>query len=135
MKTATTSEVEELTEAACWKLLQMGQIGRMAVTAQDGVDIFPIDYLVVDKAIFFRSAPGRKLVNLTADPVVAFEADGVLDRRRWSVVVRGKAHRLNSDSEIEASGVLHLKSHSPTAKWNYVGITPSSITGRSFTSR
>lgn len=135
MTTAIVSEVEDLSEAACWELLRMGQIGRMAVTTLDGVDIFPIDYLAVDKVIYFRSAPGRKLVELTADPVVAFEADGILDRRRWSVVVRGRANRLNSDPEIEASGVLHLKSHSPTAKWNYVGITPSSITGRRFISR
>jgi nitroimidazol reductase NimA-like FMN-containing flavoprotein (pyridoxamine 5'-phosphate oxidase superfamily) len=135
MNSRTATEIENVTEGTCWDLLGTEQIGRLAVTAQDGVDIYPIDYIVADKAIYFRSAPGRKLINLTADPVVAFEADGGVDRRRWSVVVRGTANRMDSDSEIEASGVNRLKSHSPTTKWNYVKITPGTITGRRFFTR
>ena len=135
MNSTTAPEIENVTEEVCWELLETEQIGRLAVTAQDGVDIYPIDYLVANGVIYFRSAPGRKLINLTADPTVAFEADGTVDRQRWSVVVRGTANRMDLDSEIEASGVNQLKSHSPTTKWNYVQITPSTITGRRFFTR
>ena len=135
MNSTTAPEIENVTEEVCWELLETEQIGRLAVTAKDGVDIYPIDYLVANGVIYFRSAPGRKLINLTADPTVAFEADGTVDRQRWSVVVRGTANRMDSDSEIEASGVNQLKSHSPTTKWNYVQITPSTITGRRFFTR
>ena len=35
---------------------------------------------------------------------VAFEADGVDQSFRWSVVVHGRSRRLDADDEIEASG-------------------------------
>jgi len=43
-------------------------------------------------------------------------------------LLRGRALRINSDREIEDSGVLHLKSHSPARKWNYVKIAPTIVT-------
>jgi hypothetical protein len=135
MNSDRDSQIESLTDETCWAVLGTGQIGRLAVTALDGADIFPVDYKVGNGLVYFRSAPGQKLIDLTANPVVAFEADGILDRFRWSVVVRGTAQRMSSDADIETSAVQHLKSHSPTAKWKYVRITPSSITGRRFRAR
>ena len=83
-------------------------------------------------AIYFRSAPGSKLMELAENPTVAFESDGRQWGKRWSVVVHGTAERLWDDTEIEACGILHLPTSSPTAKWNYVRITPTTITGRRF---
>ncbi|MES2094632.1 MAG: pyridoxamine 5'-phosphate oxidase family protein [Actinomycetota bacterium] len=134
MHAPTDSVVEVLGEEQSWHLLARADLGRLAVSTDGGVDIFPINYVVADRVIFFCSAPGSKLVNLTQHPVVALETDGILNRRRWSVVAKGSAERLGSDEEIEASGVLTLHSLVPTEKWNYVRITVSSITGRQFTS-
>ena len=134
MPTSAESALEVLGEEESWHLLASADLARLAVSTDDGVDIFPINYVVADRVIFFRTAPGSKLMNLTAHPIVALETDGIHNRRRWSVVVRGSAVRLGSDEEIEASGVLSLHSLVPTEKWNYVRITASSITGRQFTS-
>ena len=134
MPTSAESALEVLGEEESWHLLASADLARLAVSIDDGVDIFPINYVVADRVIFFRTAPGSKLMNLTAHPIVALETDGTHNRRRWSVVVRGSAVRLGSDEEIEASGVLSLHSLVPTEKWNYVRITVSSITGRQFTS-
>jgi len=98
------------------------------VTASKGVDIVPIDYVVTNSMLYFRSAPGQKLIDITSDSIVAFEADGTTGDLHWSVVLRGRALRINSDREIEDSGVLHLKSHSPARKWNYVKIAPTIVT-------
>ena len=138
----TESPVDVLGEEESWHLLAGADLGRLAVTIEGGsdgrgdggVDIFPINYVVADRVIFFRTAPGSKLMDLTKHPIVALETDGTHNRRRWSVVVKGTAVRLGSDEEIEASGVLVLHSQVPTEKWNYVRITASSITGREFTS-
>lgn len=124
--------VEKLTAAQCWELLATAAVGRLAVATEEGVDIFPVNYLVKDQAVYFASAPGSKLVKLTRRPVVAFESDGVADRRRWSVVVKGRAVRLDSDVDIRQSGVLELASLNPTDKWNYIRITANQITGRRF---
>ena len=134
MPTSAESALEILGEEESWHLLASADLARLAVSIDDGVDIFPINYVVADRVIFFRTAPGSKLMDLTAHPIVALETDGTHNRRRWSVVVKGSAVRLGSDEEIEASGVLSLHSLVPTEKWNYVRITVSSITGRQFTS-
>ena len=134
MPTSAESALEILGEEESWHLLASADLARLAVSIDDGVDIFPINYVLADRVIFFRTAPGSKLMDLTAHPIVALETDGTHNRRRWSVVVKGSAVRLGSDEEIEASGVLSLHSLVPTEKWNYVRITVSSITGRQFTS-
>jgi nitroimidazol reductase NimA-like FMN-containing flavoprotein (pyridoxamine 5'-phosphate oxidase superfamily) len=138
----TEPAVAVLGEEESWHLLAGTDLGRLAVsiggagddTLDSGVDIFPINYVVADRVIFFRTAPGSKLMDLTKHPIVALETDGTHNRRRWSVVVKGTAVRLGLDEEIEASGVLFLHSQAPTEKWNYVRVTASSITGREFTS-
>ncbi|MBC7402594.1 MAG: pyridoxamine 5'-phosphate oxidase family protein [Microbacteriaceae bacterium] len=138
----TEPAVAILSEEESWHLLAGADLGRLAVSIggagddrdDSGVDIFPINYVVADRVIFFRTAPGSKLMDLTKHPIVALETDGTHHRRRWSVVVKGTAVRLGLDQEIEASGVLFLHSQAPTEKWNYVRVTASSITGREFAS-
>lgn len=126
------SSIEILSELQCWELLDSAPLGRLAVVSPDGVDIFPIDFLVRHGAVYFRSAPGSKLAELTEHPVVAFESDGRQWGKRWSVVLHGRAERLWDDTEIAASGVLALTTSSPTEKWNYIKITPTSLSGRRF---
>jgi nitroimidazol reductase NimA-like FMN-containing flavoprotein (pyridoxamine 5'-phosphate oxidase superfamily) len=133
-ESTTDSPVDVLGDEDSWHLLASADLGRLAVSIDGGVDIFPINYVVADRVIFFRTAPGSKLIDITKHPMVALESDGIHNRRRWSVVVKGFAERLGLDEEIEASGVLSLYSQLPTEKWNYVRITGSSITGRQFTS-
>jgi nitroimidazol reductase NimA-like FMN-containing flavoprotein (pyridoxamine 5'-phosphate oxidase superfamily) len=123
----------ELDEAECWRLLSTHPLGRLAVTATDGdVDVFPLDFLAHERCLYLRSAPGSKLRDITAHRAVALESDGEDVAGRWSVVVRGRAERLALDTEIIESGVLALRSTNPTAKYNYVRVTPTTITGRRF---
>jgi len=130
MSTTTPPAEEHLDEAACWAHLHSAGLGRLATVAKGIVDIFPINYLAKDGLIYFKTAPGSKLVSLTAAPLVALEADGFDGRWHWSVVVHGRAERLDSDQEIEESGIMNFEPWSHTPKFNYVRITPTDITGR-----
>ena len=121
---------ERLSPEECWRLLSRAHVGRVAVHTDGEIDIFPINFVAKRGEIFFRSAPGSKLMDIASNPVVAFESDGRRPAHRWSVVVRGIAQRLDRDDEIEASGVLGLHTATPTEKWNYVRIRPASVTGR-----
>jgi uncharacterized protein len=115
--------------------MPLGRLATAAVDATTGevsIDVFPVNFLVHDRAVYFRSGPGSKLVDLTANHTVAFEADGQDGPAVWSVVVHGRAHRLMMDREIEESGVLELEAVHPTDKWNYVRIDADSITGIRF---
>ena len=109
----------------CWVRLGKESFGRLAVATDSGVDIFPINFTAHNRALFFRTASGSKLVDLTAHSAVAFEIDGHDSNMRWSVVVKGEAKRLYSDAEIEASGVLSLHTATLSAKWNFVRIQPT----------
>jgi len=132
MSESHNSAVEHLEIHECWDLLTGNDFGRLAVATETGVDIFPMNYLVRDREIFLRSAPGSKLASITQRPSIAFEVDGRRFSRRWSIVVKGNIDRLGFDSEIVESGILDLKSLNPTAKWNYLRISPESVTGRRF---
>lgn len=130
--------VEDLSTDECWSLLATDGVGRLATAVADPVsgevqpDIFPINFHAHDGAIFFRTGPGSKLIDLTAQPAVAFQTDGRRGRRYWSIVVRGHARRLAFDGEIEQSGILESRAIHPTEKWNYVRIDVESITGIRF---
>lgn len=129
---AEIAPVEMIGEAECWRALGNAPFGRLAVQAADGVDIFPVNFTVNNNAIYLRSAPGSKLVDIAHASSVAFEVDGSHGPEHWSVVVRGTAERLIRDSDIHGSGVLQLKTFTASEKHNYVRIVPSSISGRRF---
>ena len=130
--------VEEISAEECWKLLAAETIGRLgtvsvdATTGDPSVDVFPVNFLTHEGAIFFRSGPGSKLMDITANDRVAFEIDGQSHIANWSVVVHGRAHRLSQDRDIEESGLLALEPVHPTDKWNYVRIDVESVTGIRF---
>lgn len=116
--------------AACWHLLGREELGRLAISTDDGADIFPVNYLSRHGRLYFRSAPGTKILELTEHPRVAFEVDGVVTDGRWSVVVRGTVRRLGSEPEIVRSGVETLRSWQSGEKFNYFEIQPEQISGR-----
>lgn len=131
MTPGTGSEAIRLDE--CWTLMSTEQVGRLAFRLSTGVTIVPVDFLVHDRLIYFRSAPGSKLADLRLDPHIAFETEGSAKRQIWSVVIHGLAERLHSDEEIVASGISRLRVHARGDMFNYVRITPTSVTGRRFT--
>lgn len=126
------SDNEELDPAACFRLLGTDGVGRLAVQEGSGVDVFPVNYLVHDGKIYFRSGPGVKLARVTAAPDVAFEIDGYDHVWSWSVVVKGHAARVDDDDEILASRIAEARTAHPSDKQVYVRITPRQVTGRSF---
>jgi nitroimidazol reductase NimA-like FMN-containing flavoprotein (pyridoxamine 5'-phosphate oxidase superfamily) len=125
--------VEHLTTTECWRLLESSSLGRLAVEGSGGVpDVFPVNFLVHSGSLYLRSGPGSKMMDIAAHPGVAFEIDGEDPLSHWSVVIKGSAQRLDSDAEIHESGVEKLASASPTAKDDFIRITPASVTGRRF---
>jgi nucleotide-binding universal stress UspA family protein len=128
-----TAVTRELDPSACWEVLGERGVGRLALRAEpEGVDIMPVNYLARDGMLYFKSAPGTKLIELTEHPSVAFEVDHESAGNHVSVVVRGTARRLDADDDIERSGVLTLLAAEPGEKLNYVAVAVETITGRAF---
>jgi hypothetical protein len=68
-------------------------------------------------------------------PHVAVQVERLQDGSWFSVVLKGEAVRLDSDEDIERSGVLDLAPAQPGEKFNYVRIIPDVISGRTFSAR
>ncbi|MFC0448831.1 pyridoxamine 5'-phosphate oxidase family protein [Rhodococcus jostii] len=127
---AAEQPITELTAQESWELLSSGALGRLASTVSGRVDIFPVNYVVHEGKVYFRTAEGSKLVELTINRDVAFEVDEIAEKTGWSVIVHGTARRLQKLSEVAAADELPLRSWLATPKFNYVEITPTEITGR-----
>lgn len=125
--------VTMLTPDECWEQLGQETLGRIAVSAAGVVDIFPVNYVVDRHTLLFRTAPGTKLLELAINDRVAFEVDGHTDDQAWSIVVKGRAERVERQSEIDAADELGLEPWIPTLKYRWVRIRPDEVTGRSFT--
>ncbi len=126
--------ITELTTDECWQLLRSRDLGRIAASAAGTVDIFPINYAIDSTpAIYFRTAPGTKLLELAINDRVAFEIDDHDEAEAWSVVVKGRAERLERQSEMDAAELLGLTPWIPTLKYRWVRIRPTEVAGRKFT--
>jgi len=130
---AVDATTRELSEDECWDVVGNSGIGHLAFQTQPvGVDIVPINYLITDHQLFFRSASGTKLSRLAHHPHVAVQVERLVDGSWLSVVLKGQAERLALDEEIESSRVMELAPAQPGDKFNYVRIVPDAITGRTF---
>lgn len=129
-----TDVIQNLSDEESLDLLATKTFGRLVVRRKDDMDLFPLNYLVHEGEIYFRTAEGSKLFSLTLNNDVLFEADNVDgdSQEAWSVVVKGTARTLSSNAEIEAADQLPLKPWLPTLKYNYVVVSPNEISGRKF---
>ena len=124
--------IEILKEDEALELVGDHQLGRLVVRIKDDFDIYPLNYVVNEGKIYFRTAEGSKLFTVSINDRVLFEADEHTEDKAWSVIVKGRARILQRTDEIQEADELPLKPWLPTLKYNYVEITPEEISGRRF---
>jgi len=121
-----------LGEDECWRMLARTDVGRLAVSVSGEPQIFPVNFVIDNRSVLFRTAEGTKLASLAVSARVAFEVDGfdAATGEAWSVVVRGAAKMLDKLNDVYAAQELPLFSWEATPKPVFVRITPRAITGR-----
>ncbi len=80
----------DLSREECEAILARNQVGRLAFSLHDRVDVQPLHYVYEDGWIYGRTSEGAKLERVERNRWIAFEVDevdGVFDWR--SVVVHG----------------------------------------------
>jgi uncharacterized protein len=121
-----------LSEAECWNLLSGAALGRLVTSVDGQPEIFPVNFVVQNHTILFRTAEGTKLVSAAINHGVLFEADDHDVAEGWSVIVKGLAHILHTDDEVHEAERAQLLPWVATVKRHYVRIRPLSISGRRF---
>lgn len=112
-------EIRSLSHEECEAVLARHQVGRLAFTFRDRVDIQPVHFVYERDWVYLRTSEGSKLTTLMHHPWVAFEVDEVRGPFDWtSVVVHGTAYRVDArgptpDPEAEAQAVAVLRRLAP----------------------
>lgn len=129
-----SDHTEILSDDECWRLLESTSVGRLAVDVAGRPDIYPINFVVDDGALVFRTGAGTKLASAVLMHHVALEIDGYLPRERtaWSVVVKGWADQVERMQDVFDAEDLPLFPWAAHPKPNFVQITPHEVTGRRF---
>lgn len=83
-------------------LLRAGNAGRVAICTPDGPHIVPVNYSVVDESVVIRTTEDSYLAGHAHDKILSFEVDqfDYENHRGWSVVARGRAHRIHDLREL-----------------------------------
>ncbi len=129
---APQAPITELTEKDSWDLLSSVSLGRLVTTVAGWTEIFPVNFVVQDRTLLFRTAEGTKLLTSVLNEHVVFEADDHNVAEGWSVVLRGTAHMLSTSEEIDKAERAGLYPWVATQKLRFVRVTPESLTGRRF---
>lgn len=124
--------LEHLSPSECWMLLSLSPVGRIGVLVDSAPEIYPVNFVVDNDTIVFRTDPGSKLRGLDRSPAVCFEADGLnLDELTgWSVLVKGRAVELNNVDELRHARELPLRFWALGEKGHWIRIKPTEVTGR-----
>lgn len=125
---------EDLTEAECWSLLRERSTGRVAYLENGRVLVFPVNYVVHNSAVYFRTA-GEGLLGSAGE--VPRNASFQIDEHDgeqmagWSVLVSGKAGPV-----LDEQLLTQLWGRRMAEPWGggirdvFVGIDPLTVTGR-----
>ena len=133
METQLQTRVHELTRAEAVDLLQFhAYVGRIGFVVDGQPLIFPVNYLADDDSIVFCTEPGTKLSAIAGGASVVFEVDDsrALYHSGWSVLVKGTAHEITDESQLDElrRGPLHSWATRSTAHW--VRLSIEEVTGR-----
>jgi len=114
----------------CWHLLRSAHIARVAWNGANGVAIVPVNYVVADGALWFRTTPYSQLARECSGQWVAVEADGVdpTEHFAWSTVVRGVAEFLDSDDAPHVVAEFEVWPSGPRPL--FVRVEAVEVTGR-----
>jgi nitroimidazol reductase NimA-like FMN-containing flavoprotein (pyridoxamine 5'-phosphate oxidase superfamily) len=124
--------IESLDEAECRALLGDRGIGRVAVSIGAVPSVVPVNYIVLDGAVVFRTGSGTKLDAAVRRSVVAFEVDDIdpIYHEGWSVLVVGMADELTDPDMLARAEHLPLLPWAPGPHEHVVTIHPEIVTGR-----
>lgn len=127
----STSLVERMQPAECYRMLASRGIGRIAFATASGLMIVPVSYVATDRTIVIRTG-STSMIAVHGNGPVSFEADyfDLQIGRGWSVLVRGEARRV-----LEPAELRHLREDCDLRPWPagehdlFVRIVPSHVTG------
>jgi uncharacterized protein len=126
-------DLEPMERAACDEALASAPFVRIAFVLDGRPTILPVNHVMLDGDLFFRTEAGSKLAAAAAQAPVAVEADGADTEHRvgWSVVVHGRSSIVTDTALLERLHALNFTPWSaPDAKVFWIRIGVDEVGGR-----
>jgi hypothetical protein len=129
---AASYRFRELTTAECLMLLESRRVGRVAWCEGDAPQALPVNYVVDNGRILFRTSPYSTIAKVASGRRVAFEVDDIDEfvETGWSVLVVGRAQAVDAPGDIPTSNADRPAPWAPGARNLYIRIQPETVTGR-----
>ncbi|MEV7208345.1 MULTISPECIES: pyridoxamine 5'-phosphate oxidase family protein [Streptomyces] len=128
--------LRDLDEEECRALLSAHGVGRLALNTPDGPAVFPLNYVVSEGTIAFRTAPGAATA-AAVDSEVAFEVDHIDDpmSQGWSVLVVGGCRTVTDPEEVRRlTESAHTEPWAGGRRTMWLAVQMERLTGRRITS-
>ncbi|HYJ69173.1 MAG TPA: pyridoxamine 5'-phosphate oxidase family protein [Nocardioidaceae bacterium] len=125
--------MRELSRDQCLTLLAGAIVGRLAYCTADGPQIYPVNYVLDQESVVFRTAVYTALGSEIDGQRAALEVDrlGGPEGFEWSVVLAGPAEVISDPDEV--ARLRHTSDPTPLAPGArplYVRISAQRLTGR-----
>jgi nitroimidazol reductase NimA-like FMN-containing flavoprotein (pyridoxamine 5'-phosphate oxidase superfamily) len=126
----STNNLATLVAYDCWNLLEDADIARIAWQSGDGIGLVPVNYVVADGALWFRTDAASVLARECGGQVVVVEVDQVDSETGagWSVVVKGTAELIDVRDVPEMLVEMRVWAGGPRSL--FIRIEPVHVTGR-----
>jgi len=120
--------LDALNRDDCIRLLGLHAVGRIGATVRALPAVFPVNYVVRDDEILFRTRSGGELDAATRDTVVALEVDDLdtFAHEGWSVLVVGYCRVVSDPTELDD---LRRAPPHPLGRWR-PGLLQGHLDGR-----
>jgi uncharacterized protein len=125
--------LEILPFGECLRLLASVPVGRVGFLADGEVAVMPVNHVVDEQDVVFRTGYGSKLAAAGGEAIAAFEADHYDERTRsgWSVLVTGRLEVVLDDTEVQRLDRFGLHPWvSAVQRPFWIRIRPTSVSGR-----
>ena len=123
-------QLESLTTEQCGAHLAVGGIGRIVFSSTRGPVALPVNFEFTEGQVIFSTDESKAAA--IENELVGFEVDRVDEAlsEGWSVVVTGRARRIEDPEELQRLGSLDLEAWAGGDRHSLIGIRPEELTGR-----
>ncbi|WP_426995934.1 pyridoxamine 5'-phosphate oxidase family protein [Pseudarthrobacter sp. N5] len=123
----------EYSEDQCWDLLRSETTGRFGFVRDGRVMILPVNYLVHNKAIYFRTSPDGIISDAVPHQQSSFQVDDARPARSegWSVLASGPSSRVMEPELLtDLWGQIMPEPWGGGARNLFIRIDAATLTGR-----
>jgi nitroimidazol reductase NimA-like FMN-containing flavoprotein (pyridoxamine 5'-phosphate oxidase superfamily) len=130
--TVRKAGLRQIDRAGCLRLLASARIGRVIYTEAAMPAAYPVNYLLDDEEIVFRTGDGAKLAAAAHGVVVGFQVDEIDVERcsGWSVLGVGEAYEIRDPARLAGLVGRLPTPWAPDRTGHCISIPMQRLTGR-----